>query len=448
MADTTADQSLERTAALGVVKHLRGQGHEAYFAGGCVRDELLGLPPGDHDVATDATPDRLAGLFRGARLVGAKFGVVQVRKEGVWIEVATFRSDGSYSDRRRPDQVTFSDAQSDAERRDFTINALFLDPLADHDDWTPRPDGQPVAGRVIDLVGGLEDLHAGVVRAVGDPHRRLAEDHLRALRAVRFAARLGFEIEPGTAHAIAAEAGQLQGISRERIGGEFRRMLVHSSRARAASLIEALGLDAPALEERPSGAGLWHPRLAGLPSSIEAMIALAAWALDRGHGLTREDVRPVASRLRAALCLSNEEHAGLVHCLDRRLSILEEFGGLGKAGQKRLAASPAFDSALAIVGIERPELARAVSERVSALSQEAGGLAPARWVTGDDLVSLGWSPGPVFARVLEELYDQQLGGQASDRGALLEHLARQGVKDVGSARADGQGPNETRTGPS
>lgn len=432
---------------MAVVTHLRGQGHEACFAGGCVRDELLGLTPGDYDVATDATPDRLAALFRGARLVGAKFGVVQVRRLGVWTEVATFRSDGSYSDSRRPDTVTFSTPQSDAERRDFTINALFLDPLADRGDWTLRPNGQPVHGRVIDLVGGLADLKAGVLRAVGPPHRRLAEDHLRALRAVRFAARLGFEIEPDTAHAIAERAGQLVGISRERIGGEMRQMLGHPTRTKAASLTEMLGLDAPAFEQEPRGAGLGHPRLSHLPGDADFTAALAAWMLDRGHGLVGAEVPSLAAQVRAALCLSNEEHAAITHCLNRRLSILEEFVGLDKAGQKRLAASAGFELALGIVDAESPDLAREIASRVSALAAEPGGLAPDRWVSGSDLLDLGWQPSPVFARILEDLYNLQLGGEVADRAALLEHLARLSVEQEGSARTDGADPNENRIGP-
>lgn len=406
-----------------VVRHLRGQGHEAYFAGGCVRDELLGLEPGDYDVATDATPERLASLFHGARLVGAKFGVVQVRKLGVWTEVATFRTDGSYTDKRRPDAVVFSDPQADAERRDFTINALFLDPLAEQASWTHRADGRAVAGRVIDLVGGLHDLEAGVLRAVGDPHRRLAEDQLRSLRAVRFAARLGFEIEPDTAHAIVEHAGQLESISRERIGGELRRMLSHESRARAASLMEMLELDGPVLETRAAGAGRHHPRLAGLGGSADAMLALAAWVLDRGQGREEGSILPTASGLRAALCLSNDEHLRLKHTLQARVAVLERFSDLGKAGRKRLAASEGFGPAMSILRAEAPDLAAGVDGVVAALAGEPGGLAPEPWVTGEDLIAAGLQPGPVFARVLEGLYDLQLERAVADRGALLEHLA-------------------------
>lgn len=438
MASNLPEMPKERAAAMALVTHLRGQGHEAYFAGGCVRDELLGLAPGDYDVATDATPDRLSSLFHASRLVGAKFGVVQVRKLGVWTEVATFRSDGTYTDKRRPDAVTFSDAQCDAERRDFTINALFLDPLAEEPHWT-RVGDRSVAGRVIDLVGGLGDLNERVLRAVGDPHRRLAEDHLRALRAVRFAARLGFEIEPQTAHAIAEHARELEGISRERIGAELRRMLTHPTRARAASILETLGLDGPAFEERALGAGRHHPRLAGLPDGASFAQTLAAWVLDRGHGLDGSDVKIVARRVRAALCLSNDEHADLVATLDRRLRILREFMDLGKAGQKRLAASAGFAEALEIVAVEDAQVARTVGQRVESLASEPGGLAPARWVTGDDLVALGWSPAPEFARVLETLYDRQLDGSAADRAALLEHLATLGVNRSGASPDPGGG---------
>lgn len=428
MAHRTPNETPARQAALAVVAHLRAQGHTAYLAGGCVRDELLGLTPDDYDVATDATPERLGDLFHHARLVGAKFGVVQVRRMGIWTEVATFRSDGAYTDRRRPDAVTYSDPQTDAERRDFTINALFLDPLAEPEDWTRHEKGM-AKGRVIDLVGGLGDLDAGIIRAVGEPERRLAEDHLRALRAVRFASRLGFEIEPSTAHAIAEHAGQLEGISRERIGAELRRMLTHASRVRAAALLESLGLDAPAFAERPRGPGHGHPRLAALPAGAGVAGALAAWSLDRGHGFVEADIKATASRLRAALCLSNDEHALLASTLRRRLDILGGYMDLPKARQKRLAASDGFENALSILAGESIELADRVSERVAALRDDPGGLCPARWINGDDLIALGMEPGPQFVRILEDMYDLQLGGDALNRGALLEHLATLGVQD-------------------
>ncbi|MEO1007864.1 MAG: CCA tRNA nucleotidyltransferase [Planctomycetota bacterium] len=416
----------ERLAAIRIIGDLREAGHEAYLAGGCVRDELLGVAPGDYDVATNATPERIGRLFPATRHVGAKFGVMQVRRDRAWIEVATFRTDGSYADRRRPDEVWFSDPEADAERRDFTINALFLDPLAPESEWTPRDGAPAVLGRVIDFVGGLGDLAAGVVRAVGDPERRLAEDQLRALRAVRFAARLGFEIEPATAHAIARHAAELEGISPERIGGELRRMLGVPSRARAAALIESLGLDAAALGEPSRGPGASIPRLAGLPTDAGVPVALAAWALDRGH-----DGDPNSSRWlhrwRAALCLSNAESDAVAAVLRCRRG-LAGFGSLPRAARKRLAAAPGFSDALRVARGEDPELAGAVREAVEVLAGEPGGLAPPPWVTGRDLIERGMTPGPRFAEILDELYDAQLEGTAGDRDALLELLARRRVQ--------------------
>lgn len=179
-ADPVQRAEHARGVAVDMVRVLRDAGHIAYFAGGCVRDELLGEHPKDYDIATDATPDRVGELFDGARFVGASFGVVQVRRKGVTVEIATFRTDGSYSDRRRPDEVTFSTPDEDAKRRDFTINAMFLDPLADAD--ISQTQGlASVRGRVIDYVDGLACLRAGLIKAVGLAEDRLAEDHLRAL---------------------------------------------------------------------------------------------------------------------------------------------------------------------------------------------------------------------------------------------------------------------------
>ena len=179
-----------RDAAVGLLKILRRAGFEAYFAGGCVRDALLGQQPKDYDIATDAPPDHVARLLPRCRMVGRAFGVVLSQPaKGVAVEIATFRTDGAYSDGRRPDSVAFTDAKGDAQRRDFTINGLFADPLA------PQPDG---SDRVIDFVGGQDDLKNGIIRAIGNPEERFGEDFLRLLRAVRFASRLDFDIEART----------------------------------------------------------------------------------------------------------------------------------------------------------------------------------------------------------------------------------------------------------
>src|SRR5919199_235347 len=181
----------ERDDALAVLRRLRDAGHVAYFAGGCVRDLLLGLEPKDYDVATDAPPQRVRELFGNTQAVGQAFGVILVRHRRSQVEVATFRSDGAYLDGRRPSEVRFTTAEEDAQRRDFTINGLFSD---------------PTEGRIIDYVGGQEDLKNKLLRAIGDPDRRFEEDHLRLLRAVRFAARFGLDIEPHTSDAIRSHA--------------------------------------------------------------------------------------------------------------------------------------------------------------------------------------------------------------------------------------------------
>jgi poly(A) polymerase len=253
-----------REAAVEVVRRLAATGHVAYFAGGCVRDRLLGLAATDYDIATDARPDDVLRVFPRAQNVGQSFGVSLVRLGGHMIQVATFRTDGVYSDGRHPDEVTFSDAQHDAGRRDFTINGLFENPLTDE---------------VIDYVGGRADLASKVVRAIGDAHARLREDQLRTLRAVRFAARFGFSIEPETADAIRASASELKGVSRERIGQEVRRMLADPNRAVAAWEMQYLGLDEAVLGEENRQVA--PTRLGRLPDHADFPTALAAWLLDR-----------------------------------------------------------------------------------------------------------------------------------------------------------------------
>jgi poly(A) polymerase len=406
-----------RAAALAIVRALRSQGHTAYFAGGCVRDELLGLAPTDYDIATDATPDRIRSLFKRTAEVGAAFGVVLVtpgKEEGIahqaTVEVATFRSEGPYSDRRRPDSVTFSDAKSDALRRDFTINALFIDPL--------KPDTDQ--SRVIDYVGGQEDLRRRTVRAVGDPEARLSEDHLRALRAVRFAARLGFELDPPTADAIRRHTSELAGVSRERIGDEMRRMLAHPSRARAVALLESLGLDSPVLMEPPAPSPahpitpspLDLPRDAphhGDPASLYPR-HLADWALARGLTLDKPAIDDLLRRWRAALCLSNEERSGLASIL-RNLMLLErDWGDLSIARRKRAIAAGGvwFQHALDQLEARSPQTAAAVRTQIAQLAATPSGICPEPLLTGDHLLEMGLHSGPRYKVILDRVYDAQL----------------------------------------
>lgn len=422
MVDVRSDtHSTARRAAEEIVRTLAGAGHIAYFAGGCVRDELLGLSPEDYDVATDATPERLSVLFRRTALVGASFGVVLVRLHGATVEVATFRSDGPYTDKRRPDSVTFSDPVSDARRRDFTVNAMFLDPLGP----PASPAGTPVSGTVIDHVGGLGDLRARTLRAVGDPDKRLAEDHLRALRAVRLAAKLGFTLEPGTADAIRRHARELEGVSHERIGEELRRILSHPSRALAIDLAQGLGIDGPMLGEPSKVVPLRHlaklrPESDGPP---DVALCLGAWLFDRGFIPATDDPGPVVSRCRRSLCLSNEESDALKALLAASGWIDRHWKTAGTAARKRNASGPGFASALQLLACRSPEEADAIGKEVSALSEDGIGLSPPPLVTGDRLIVLGMKPGPEFKRILDAVYDAQLEGTVRSPEEGLE-LAR------------------------
>src|SRR4051794_39693814 len=270
----------DRDDALAVVRRLREAGHVAYFAGGCVRDQLLGLTPKDYDVATDAPPQRVRELFTRTDAVGAAFGVILVRQRRSQIEVATFRTDLEYRDGRRPEGVRFATAEQDAQRRDFTINGLFLDPIED---------------RVIDYVGGQADLKDKVLRAIGNPDERFAEDHLRLLRAIRFAARFGLIIEPATDEAIARHAQHLARISPERIAEELRQMLTPPTRPTAWRMICRYALEGVLFRfVRLPGAAA-HPEVIGhrdpvfervAPgSTIPFGLALAAAAVE--HAVSR-----------------------------------------------------------------------------------------------------------------------------------------------------------------
>lgn len=415
---TTPPPTSARSAAAGIVRTLREAGHVAYFAGGCVRDELLGVTPDDYDVATDAVPDRVMALFPRSGEVGKSFGVVLVRAGGEVVEVATFRADGAYADSRRPDSVRFSTPEDDAARRDYTVNALFLDPFA-----APRTGAtaSPLGGEIIDLVGGLTDLAARVLRAVGDPDRRLAEDHLRGLRAARLAAKLGFDVDERTADAVRAHASALRGVSRERIGDEVRRMLAHPSRAAAASLVAALDLEAPVFGQPPSSGRTDHLR--SLSAQAPYGVALGAWALDMGTDLADKPLAELLSRWRGALCLSNDDREDLAAVLRLVRALRADWPAMGVAGQKRTASRAHFGDAVALAGVTDAALAIGVRARVAELAATPSGLAPRPWVSGDDLVTMGRTPGPGFKAILDGVYDAQLEGRVGSREAALE-LAR------------------------
>lgn len=405
------------------MRTLHAAGHTAYFAGGCVRDELLGLTPTDYDVATDAVPDRVQHLFPRSSEVGKSFGVVIVRVGRETVEVATFRADGEYTDRRRPDSVTFSSPEQDALRRDYTVNAIFLDIS---NPSQPGHSASPLGGTVIDFVQGLDDLAARRLRAVGDPDQRLDEDHLRALRAVRLSAKLAFTIEDRTADAIRRHASNLQGVSRERIGDEVERMLSHPARATAAKHLAGLGLLGPVLstsviDAAHSGSPL--RRLHALKPDVPYPAALAAWALDLNLAGSDSADHALVSHWRRALCLSNanRDHIAAVLCAHRVLS--GKWAELSVAQMKRLAASEHFPDALAVFSASDPQAAADVQTAIDTLAATPGGLSPPPMLDGDALVALGFSPGPKFKTILDRVYDAQLDGRVINYDQAVE-LAR------------------------
>lgn len=409
MAQPTAPANSDaQQGALEIVRKLQSHGYIAYWAGGCVRDRIMQRPPHDYDVATSATPPQVLALFRRARKVGIAFGVVLVQMGDISIEVATFRRDGDYSDGRRPDEVIFADPQADAQRRDFTCNGLFYDPLAD---------------TVIDYVAGQRDIQARILRCIGTPAQRFAEDYLRLLRAARFAAKLDFAIAPETAVAVRTFAPRLTGISLERITMEVQAMLEHPSRLRALYWLEQLELLRYCfpLDLLTASRGCAWPRVQRLPETAPLPVVLIAMWLDLTHGEVGDHVTLLA-QFRRQLCLSNELNDQVVFLLTQ-LDAGRHFLTLRLCRQKRLLAQPYWPLLAMLLAADLPpELWLVTHTRVRELF--SGEVSPIPFVNGHDLQQLGAAPGPVFKAWLDGLYDQQLEGVFADRFAAL-HAAQQ-----------------------
>lgn len=396
------------------MRKLADAGHVAYFAGGCVRDQLSGRQPSDYDVATSATPDEVRRLLPRSQGVGQAFGVVLVRQGRSQIEVATFRADGHYSDGRRPDDVRFATEVEDAQRRDFTINGLFYDPLAD---------------RVIDHVGGRDDLAAGILRAIGEPAARFAEDFLRMLRAVRFAARFGFVVEQTTREAIVANAPKLARIAPERIAGELRTMLAASTRVAALDLLDGLGLSDVIFRTLPASGRPTSSYVARLPDDPSFTNVMAAVVLARferpSDALAPAAVKTVDAELRRTLKLSNDELLAIRTALEVG-TLLRGESIPGVPAMKRYLARPFADEGRRLLAtlVDDADLgprAAAVEATFASFAPET--IAPPPFVTGDDLQSLGYAPGPAFKVALDAAYDAQLDGTVTSREHALS-LAR------------------------
>jgi tRNA nucleotidyltransferase/poly(A) polymerase len=400
-------QTSTRSTALWVVRRLRSAGHQAFFAGGCVRDMLLGVRSTDYDVATDATPRQVRRLFPRVLLVGAKFGVAMVLHRGDKVEVTTFRSDAASSDGRRPDAVTFTSAERDARRRDFTINGLFYDPLS---------------GEVIDYVGGRGDLKKGIIRTIGPARQRFAEDHLRMIRAVRFAVRLGFAVAPATGSAIRRYAPHIRQISGERIFDEMGKMLSRPSAAQALAALHRYGLAQQVLPELFEQPGLWdqaRSAVEAVAARKDIVLALAA-LLGRLPPATITGILRrwgASNALRSALCWMAE-----------RLDLWPQAAELPLSGFKRLMSSPHFDRLrhlwrfLETCATGRTVCAAKIARR--ARSIPADRISPRPLVTGSDLKELGFPEGPHLGKTLRAIYEAHLNEQITTRPQALAMARR------------------------
>ncbi len=402
----TLDPDAQREFALQVAARLREAGFVAYWAGGCVRDALLGQTPKDYDIATSARPEEVRDLFgrRRTLAIGAAFGVISVfgPRQAGQVEVTTFREEADYADGRHPDEVTYSNAELDAQRRDFTINGLFYDPACD---------------QVIDYVGGQNDLKNSLVRAIGEPLERFTEDKLRLLRAVRFAATFEFALEEHTKDAVRRMADQLPVVSVERIAMEMRRMLVHRTRVQAMTLLRECGLLASVFN---SLAKPWddpeHWR-----KMLDVLAALDAPSFPLALAALADNLSEV-ERLIRAWRLSNQEIRQTVF-LRSRLSVVLQAADLPWPQVQRVLIAPEAEELLALAEAVASSGDRHVNFCREKLKLPLADLNPPPLVTGDDLIRAGAQPGKALGRVLQQLRDAQLEGKVTTQEAALQMAA-------------------------
>jgi poly(A) polymerase len=469
-----AEHSDQFEAARGIVERLTASGYEAYLAGGCVRDLLLGREPKDFDVATSATPDVVLAMFERTFAVGAHFGVVLVATGGdsassdsavhvasaspqVVTEVATFRSDGAYSDGRHPDAVRYTaSAEEDVKRRDFTINGLLLDPARAAEFLTDKDHLRSAVtdrAAVIDFVGGLQDLEAGVLRAIGNPADRFLEDHLRMLRGVRFAARFGFALEPETAAAIRALAPKTVAVSRERVRDELTKMLTEGHARRAFELLDQTGLLAEVLPEVARMKGVeqppqYHPEgdvwvhTLGLLGQLEAGCPLTlAWGallhdvgkpptFRRAPDRIRFDGHvevgvAIGAEILRRFRFSNDETRQILDLIENHMRFADA-GRMKSSTLKRFFRLSAFDQHLALhrmdclAGSGNLEHWEFVRERWQAMPEEA--VRPKPLITGRELIAAGFTPGAQFKTILRAAEDAQLEGAIATREEALRWI--------------------------
>jgi len=452
----TAPLSEAKKCATEIVRALRERGHQAYFAGGCVRDLLLGRAPADYDVSTDATPQQVMQIFPQTFAVGEQFGVVLVPQSGGAtgvlarhaahrngaVEVATFRSDMGYSDGRHPDEVRFSkDPREDVERRDFTINGMMLD---------------PVTNQILDFVGGRDDLKAGIVRAIGDPEHRFAEDKLRMLRAVRFAARFDYKIDPATMEAIQKLAPKIHQVSSERVREELTKMLTEGRARRAFELLDASALLPEVLPEIAAMKGVeqspqYHPEgdvfvhtlllLEKLPAGCSKTLAWGALLHDVGKPPTfrvaLDRIRfdghvDIGVKMAAEICrrlrFSNDETDQILALVDNHMRFAD-VQRMKQSTLKKFLRLPAFEEHLELHRIDclsshgQLDSYEYSRDQLQSIPPEA--IRPTPLITGQDLIEAGYEPGPRFKEVLAAVEDAQLEGRLASREAAIEYVRRE-----------------------
>lgn len=379
-----------RIAAYQIVRRLRKEGYHALFAGGCVRDRLLRRPASDYDVVTDAVPEAVINLFRRTLKIGAKFGVVMVLTDGKQVEVATFRTEGGYQDGRHPGHVEFASAKEDAARRDFTVNGMFYD---------------PIEKKVLDFVNGQRDLQKRILRTIGNPDERFGEDYLRMLRAIRFAVKLDFNIEPATWQSIQKHAAKIRGISAERISLELEQILTHPSRAKGAQLLNEAGLSKQIFDHfSPESAAFGAAVLEHLPRAVNFPLALAAfWA-----ELSAKEAVAHCDKLK----LSNDQTRHIRFLLQKRDMLLD--AQMPVSQLKLLMHEPYFWDLLklekAITAAKGQSLQPLKVIRRRAMEMDEKDIHPAPLLDGHELIALGAVPGPMVGHLAQEMYTAQLEG--------------------------------------
>lgn len=422
-----------RQSAEKIARRLQQEGFTAYFAGGCVRDELRGVMPSDYDIATSATPRQVQALFPRSQSVGAHFGVVVVHDAGEDFEIATFRTDGSYGDGRRPDRVEFSTPEEDAKRRDFTINGMFLDPVGD---------------RIIDFVGGRQDLEEGRLRAIGNAGARFQEDHLRLLRAVRFATSLGFTMEPETWQAVKDNAESIARISVERVRDELVRILLHPRRIQGFDLLaesrllfhiipemEALKGCTQPPEFHPEGDVWVHTRLmlSLLPETASLPLVLSVlmhdigkprtWTCDPAEGRIRFNGHDkvgaeMAEEILRRMKFSNDVIGATVEIVNNHMKFMH-IQDMRTSRLKRWMASPTFPDEIALHRVDCLGSNGCLDNYDFVLAKQAeyssSPVVPPRLLDGHDLMNLGYPAGPSLGALLNAVQDAQLEGTVSTR---------------------------------